>query len=340
MSSILISKPKLPDGWIDWAVGEAHVVRDKFLDTFGFNQLPYKACPQSCSYPVATGYEPLVKLLEDKHQAPVIITNGAKQALGASFYALRKLIGCNRLGMRSPYWALIPPIAAAHGLKCNLNNEVGYDCYLSIAPNNPDGYISANYESIATIAEKHKSIGVPFVHDAAYYTSVYLPDDFVLGPVGDMQIFSVSKMYGLSGLRLGYIVVHNSDYYKVLQEYIEMMTVGVSMPSQIIFHEMLSEVVAKPELERRFVVESRDALYKAKFLTRLLPKDVLGVPDHVEHIPGVFGWFDVGPKCDFKKARIHTVDGEMFGDARKVRLNLGLQTDALTEAINRMREQA
>ena len=62
--------------------------------------------------------------------------DGAKQALGAAFYALHKM-GKRILGMRNPYWAAIPPLADMHGLTCSPN----YDCYLAVSPNNPDGHV-------------------------------------------------------------------------------------------------------------------------------------------------------------------------------------------------------
>src|SRR6202000_3518997 len=118
MSDILLAKPKLSADWIDWSVGEPHCVRESLFDVIDPSILTHPSLRERelAEYPSPNGYEPLVKFLEDKHQAPVIITNGAKQALGASFYALQKT-GKTTLGMRSPYWALIPPLAKAHGLE-------------------------------------------------------------------------------------------------------------------------------------------------------------------------------------------------------------------------------
>lgn len=332
MSDLLLAKPKLPEGWIDFSVGEPHVVREKFVSTFGFNKsyFTYTTCKGTCEYPPPNGYEPLVKLLEEKHGAPVVITNGAKQALGAAFYTMKKL-GKSKLGMRTPYWALIPPLAEVHGLQC----VEKYDCYLAIWPNNPDGYIPS-YDYAKYLADYHKRLNIPFIHDAAYYTHTYVPDDYKLGPLGDLQIYSISKMFGISGLRLGYVVIHNTEYYKYIQEYMETMTVGVSTASQIVLYDMLKVMNLQPELNRRFVIESRDELYKAKFLSRLFHKDVLEIPSDVEHVPGMFGWFKVGPRCDFKRARIHAVEGALFGGPGMVRINLGLNAETYTEAIHRL----
>ena len=104
MSHLLLTKPNLPDGWIDVSIGEAHLVRQNLLDIFqisGELELGYLK-DKDLIYPDPTGYQPLVDHLEDKHNAPVIITNGAKQGLGAAFYALKKK-GYGYCGMKSPY---------------------------------------------------------------------------------------------------------------------------------------------------------------------------------------------------------------------------------------------
>jgi hypothetical protein len=90
MSDILLAKPKLDKGWIDCSVGEAHIVRDSLFNTF--NILPYEVpvIDNLFEYQDSQGYKPLVDLLEDKYQAPVIVCNGAKNALGAIFYALKQ----------------------------------------------------------------------------------------------------------------------------------------------------------------------------------------------------------------------------------------------------------
>ena len=118
MTDILLAKPTLPKGFIDVSVGEPHVVREKLKKYFPLDF--YRNGPMSdreYEYPAPTGYQPLIDLLEKKHGSPVIITNGAKQALGACFYALKQM-DRSILGMRTPYWALIPPLAKIHGIEC------------------------------------------------------------------------------------------------------------------------------------------------------------------------------------------------------------------------------
>ncbi len=140
MTDILVAKPKLPEGWVEVSVGEPHLVRDELMSSFDLNKdlSDLNLSSAEMSYPHPTGYQPLVKFLEEKHGSPVVITNGAKQALGAVFYALSQT-NKNKIGMRLPYWALIPPLARMHGLDCVYDNFG--DAYLCLAPNNPDGFI-------------------------------------------------------------------------------------------------------------------------------------------------------------------------------------------------------
>src|SRR5271165_2317037 len=120
MSNLFLAIPKLDASWIDLSVGEAHIVRDALFNTLDLNRSQNKPMIDlhtfnKCEYQPPTGYQPLVKFLENKYQAPIVITNGAKNALGAVFYALHKM---NKpiLGMRKVNWALIPPLVQTHNL--------------------------------------------------------------------------------------------------------------------------------------------------------------------------------------------------------------------------------
>lgn len=330
MDYCLSSKPKLSPDYIDFSVGEATIIKEALFQAFPIFSSSLCHLNDKTCYPPLNGYAPLVKLLEDTYQAPVIITTGAKQALGAVFYSLHKL-GKKTLGQYNPHWPLIEPLAN----HCGLSVKNGYDCYLAIAPNNPDGYLPDS-NTLSTIAINHTRLNIPFIHDAVYYTDVYMPRGYNLAPIGDVQIFSASKMFGLSGLRLGWAVVHNHDYYNLIQDYIEMTTVGVSIASQDFLLKLLQEIRNEPVKNKAFVDGAREKLYIAKALMKTIRPDVLDVPANITDIPGIFAWCGVGKKCNFDKAKIHTVSGELFGDKSKVRLNLGLPTSVLLKAIERL----
>ena len=80
MNDVLVSKPKLEEGFIDVSVGEPHIVRERLSLYFDLSFIGMYSSPKWMEYPNSAGYQKLIQLLEDKHGSPVIITNGAKQA--------------------------------------------------------------------------------------------------------------------------------------------------------------------------------------------------------------------------------------------------------------------
>ena len=328
----LLAKPVLPPDWIDVSVGEPHIVREHLMDVFdiGVYDLPKK--DHMYEYPPPNGYKPLVQLLEEKHKKPVIITNGAKQALGACFYALHKM-GKNKYTMRTPYWALIPPLATIHGLE--FVTDCPYDSYLMLAPNNPDGYLDS-LDYCEEFAETLHEQDIPLIHDAAYYTPIYTPDSHPLKAFGDVQIYSISKMFGLSGLRIGYVVCPNQEFYKLILEYMEAMTVGASIVSQIFLHDLMNRMKGYPTLMGSFEGRSKMSLDESKKLITQVDPEVLEVPADVVMSNGMFGWFKTGPKFDQTKAKINFIDGALFGVPGMVRMNLAFNSNQMTEIVKRL----
>lgn len=334
MSEILLAKPKLPEGWIDVSVGEPHIVREILLETFPDATDLSEGFPvvdRMHEYPSPAGYQPLVEFLTAKHGAPVVITNGAKQALGASFYALKKM-GRGVMGMRTPYWALIPPLANMHGVQCvDLHNN-HWDGCLCLSPNNPDGYV----EDLRVLHRECRRQNKPLIHDAAYYTHSYLPTHHDLTAHGDVRIYSISKMLGLSGLRLGYAVCPNPEFHRYIQEYMEAMTVGVSILPQIFLNGLMRTMDYQPALTRDFESMSFEELRQNKDMMTQVDPEVLEVPLDYQFTPGMFGWFKMGPKCDFTKARINAIDGALFGAPGMVRMNLAFDSRRMTEIVERL----
>jgi len=337
MSDILLAKPNLPPDWIDVSVGEPHLVRDNLIKVFQLEEELKigHLTTDGLRYPYPTGYQPLVKLLEEKHHAPVIITNGAKQALGAVFYALKKL-GYDQCGMKHPYWALIPPLAEMHGVKMTEPYEQYKYPHLLLSPNNPNGHCESP-EEMVELSKKYKENNMPLIHDAAYYTPIYLPSSHTMPAIGDVQIYSISKMLGLSGLRVGYAVCPNLEFYKLIQAYVEAMTVGVSIAAQTWLFDLLDRRMRSfPTLVQRFEGISWLDLERNKKLCLGIDPEVLEIPSNLPSIPGMFGWFKVGPKANFTKSKINFIDGALFGVPGMVRMNLAFDEATMKEIVNRL----
>lgn len=338
MSDILLAKPVLPPGFLDVSVGEPHVVREILDEVFDLHPYDLPDLKHMHEYPPPHGHEPLVRLLEQKHGAPVVITNGAKQALGAVFYALKEM-GKTSVGLPPPYWALLPPLMKIHGIEL-VAHDIPADAQLMVHPNNPDGWMPKE-QDLADDLKLFASTGVPVIHDAAYYTHTYLPSDHALPAIGDVQIYSISKMLGLSGLRIGYAVCRNPDFYRLITSYVEHMTVGASMFSQIFTHDLMNRMRAYPTLTSNFEGRSFAALQESKKIMMQINPEVLEVPANLLDIPGMFLWAKVGPKANFEKAKINVIKGDLFGGyADYVRINLAFNARTMQEIVNKLNEAA
>jgi aspartate/methionine/tyrosine aminotransferase len=332
MTEILLAKPKLPSDWIDLSVGEAYVVREALLSIFDITACDLFDPQRIFDYQDPQGYKPLVQLLEDKYRAPVIITNGAKQGLGAVMFALAQM-GKSNLGMHTPYWALIPPLMKAHGLNYSPEDLNGMDSYLCVAPNNPCGHMP----DLKSMSEAFKERGIPFIHDAVYYNHIYLPSSVPLQQYGDVQIYSSSKSFGLSGLRVGWLVCPNTEFYKLAQYYMETMTVGVSIVSQIFLYNLLNRMRGYPTLTDNFENCAAEALRRAKEIILQVDPEVLEIPPNLPDLPGMFLFCKEGPRANFEQAKINIARGEHFGAPGFIRMNLAnnvLQTQEIVRRLN------
>jgi aspartate/methionine/tyrosine aminotransferase len=335
MNDILLAKPNLPHGYLDLSAGEPHIIRECLEKTFSLH--PYTIPNETgiWEYPFPNGNPDLVRILEDKHKAPVVICNGAKQGLSGVFYVLKEM-GRLSIGLQNPHWALLPPLIKMNRL-LQAEDLLGGDVSLLVSPNNPDG-ATLTEEEVKKLSDNCKERGRILIHDAAYHSHSYLSETHLLKPIGDVQVFSASKLLGLSGLRIGYVVCHNKNFYQPLCEYMETMTVGVSNISQLFLRDLLTRMYAYPTLTEKFQGLSFMALEKAKTIIKDVDPEVLEVPKDFEKTNGMFGFFKKGTKADFEKAKLHVADGKHFGMEGYVRLNLAFGEDKMKEIVKRLNE--
>jgi aspartate/methionine/tyrosine aminotransferase len=324
-----LQKVILGPDWIDLSFGEPKVVMHALfrqLNRFGdpFKMPTIHDLPK-WEYQPAAGKPDLISILEKKYDAKVVICNGAKQALGAAMYAFKRH-GCRNIYYDSPYYPANPGIAEAVNL--TWADAESAESYLITSPNNPDG---RNYSNLDLVNWRYKG---PMIHDAAYYTDIYLPDDQITLPLGHIQVFSMSKMYGLSGLRIGYAVVHNEVYYRDMVDYMEMTTAGVSTASQDIARNIELFFRDNPSYYKEFCREARASIALARKELERLDPDVL------ELVPcqsnSMFGWFKAGPALDNKTAKVHILPGEIFGRPGYMRMNIAHPPEVIREAVDRL----
>ncbi len=325
-----LQKVLLGPDWIDLSFGEPKVVMDALfrqLNRFGDPfKMPTLYDLPKWEYQPAAGKPDLVKILEEKYGEKVVVTNGAKQALGAALYAFRKS-GCNALYYGRPYYPANPSIADSVGFT-GCHKESDSDCALLTSPNNPDGGWIKTVDIISSRQQK------PTIHDAAYYTDIYIPDGEIALPLGSIQVFSMSKMYGLSGLRIGYAVFHNDKYYQDAVNYMEMTTAGVSTASQDIARNIELFFRDNPSYYKEFCREARASIALARKELEKLDPDVLElVPCQTN---SMFGWFKKGPALDNKAAKVHILDGALFGQPGMMRMNIAHPPEVIRDAVERL----
>lgn len=326
MAKILLAQPILKDNsWTDLSVGEPHIIRDILLDK-ELHDVEYympRMKAQDFIYPSPCGYQPLVDFLERKYNAKVVITNGAKQGLGAAFYAAKKM-GSETIGMKTPHWALLPPLAELHGVQIVFHSGDNLQrTELVVSPNNPDG----SMEDLDAYYSKCQANGSLMIHDGAYYTGIYT--DVEKKVHGDVQVFSVSKMLGLSSLRIGYVLCQNEKMYEHIQYYMEHMTVSVSRMPQMFMLNVLNDL-DMPAFEAKCF----QALETNKNLARKIHPSILELPK--ENLPGMFLWAKLKNKEAFEKAKLYIIDGEPFGNQDYIRINLAFSEEKMLDIVNRL----
>lgn len=316
-----MARTRLPADFIDLGIGEPHYLRDVVTAVHDVREFRFDTMPRVWEYAPPTGYDPLVRALEERHGAPVVVTIGAKHGIFAALHALH-CEGVRSVSYRTPYWASFPFMMERAGMRSVLDGGVA-DAHLLVMPNNPDGYVTDPASARAT--------GKPLIHDAAYYTKSYLPEGTEVEAIGDMQVFSASKMYGLSGLRLGWVVCHEPRYRDAVASFVEATTAGVSTASQRVLLSIVAAEAENPTMRDIYQAEMRRHLAWAQSAIRTIHPDVLTPVSTL----GMFGWCRKGPKFDPNAAKVAVMEGAAFGDPTMVRLNLAVAPAQLEEAIER-----
>lgn len=172
--------------------------------------------PADSRYPAFGGDDQLIELIRKTNlnaKEHIVVTNGAKQAILAALYALKSGNMDPWAYFRPPYWPSYPTLLKLVGVSQASEREKG-DLNIVTSPNNPDG---------------GESIEDCDLWDAAYFHPVYRASAV---PNCRISVWSIAKMYGLSGVRVGYATTSDAYLADKMREYIEITTSGVSNDSQ------------------------------------------------------------------------------------------------------------
>lgn len=322
----------LPPGWLDLGIGEARLVRRALERTLGVDFL-LRSDDSELDYQPVQGNASLLDEAERLHRAPCVATVGAKQGVYAAL-TVAKQRGCRRVGMRDPAWPPLVHAAQQIGLEVVLCEPTAgrFDCFLLVSPNNPDGRIHTPDE-LETIEAYLRADGKFLIHDAAYACKPYTHAP--LAPVGDVQLVSVSKRFGLSGLRVGWAVARDEDVVSELQDAVETMSAGVCGTAQGAVAKLLRRLRLNPRLTALYEEECAVDYALSRKASLAFNPDVL----RVDGLPsGAFAWCVKGSKYNPEKLKAKLVDGAAYGHPTHVRVNLVGDVEDVRELARRTHE--
>ncbi len=326
----------------------------------------YSGAIRPCAYPPGDGIRELRGVIADKVRREngidvtpdeVIITNGAQQGLFISM--LTVLDPGDEILIPNPGFVAYEPIARVIGaipkhypvyeenrfkpIVDNIEKLITEKtkAILINTPNNPTGavYPRKVLEEIAELAINHDLV---IISDEAYEKFVYDGEHVSIASLGDevrrrtLTIFSFSKTYGMTGLRLGYVVAP-AEVIKHMMKLVLYNTAGVCAPIQI-------AGIAAIRYCDRYV---RDIINEYKRRRDYAYKRLLEIPDISCVKPeGAFYIFpNIGKYGDSAKvssyllseARVGVVPGKAYGSLGEYHVRMYLaKIELLGEAIDRM----
>ena len=213
-------------------------------------------------------------------------------------------------------------------------------------PHNPTGAVAerATLQAIAEIAEKHNLI---LVSDEAYEHVIFDGQQHVsLGSLPAAQertisVFSMSKTYAMSGLRLGYLVIKDATSLERVKKLVRCTINGVNSATQ---HGAVAALNGPQEATRRMALEyqsRRDVLFEAlkgcACLEPFQPRGAFFLWARItEAWPGYNGKRDDWSLTDYliDKAAIGSTPGTAFGAAGTdhIRFSFSCATAQVEEA--------
>ena len=320
-------------------------------------------------YTAGAGIKPLreamFRKLREANRLPlesfndVVVTNGAMHALYVAFRAL-----CDpgdEIIMPDPTWTeTADNVSLAGGMPVRAPLRApGYHYTADViapfitprtraivvnSPHNPTGMVMtrAEIEGIVRLAERH---GIWVLSDEAYEHVLFDGREHVsagaLGYPKVLSVYSFSKSYAMSGLRLGYAAAHDPRLIGRMAKLVRCTTNGVNSATQVAAVAALTgpqDAIAAmtAEYQRR-----RDALWEGLKEVRLLhavrPEGAFYLWAKIDEAWSGFegkrgGWAMTDYLID--KAGIGSAPGEVFGPsgAGHVRFAYSCSTDQVVEA--------
>jgi len=289
----------------------------------------------------------------------VLVTVGA---IEANYNAIHTLLQPgDEMAIMLPNYMQIWGVAKNHGLKINpfhLCEADGWQVDLDelkqtvtpqtklIAvcnPNNPTGYILTQ-EEMNAIIRAAESVGAWILSDEVYTGAERIKNEETPSFFGRydkvIAVGSMSKAYGLPGLRVGWAVGPKDITEKIWRRH-EYITLSTS-----IFSNNLAALALSGNVRPRIIHRSREYIRKGFPLLQQWieeQKDTFQmVPPQAAAIAFVRYQLDINStdlaNKFIQEKSVLIVPGDHFGMDRFIRISYGLPQDYLTEALNRIQE--
>ncbi len=272
----------------------------------------------------------------DNHNGYVLITNGASQAISAAGYAFNKGkaedYGCidrKQLRIEPPYWGRIPNL-----LKAGFNFDRS-SLVTAVLVNNyylkescPEFVTSPSNPTCKSLTLNPKANFT--ILDSCYNWPQYTT---TRKQSADIELYSMSKLSGFAGLRIGWALVKDKEVYEAMKEYVYLSTIGVSAASQSVAVNVINELVNNEYWLKNSMQELDD---RWALITKTISGKKSVKLDGESR--GMFLYLQV-PEMDLFLSQINTkgTNGLHFGDSTdKVRFNIGCNFDDFEEFIKRM----
>ncbi|MCI0553906.1 MAG: pyridoxal phosphate-dependent aminotransferase [Anaerolineae bacterium] len=298
----------------------------------------------------------------------VVVTNGGMHGLYILFRAL--LDAGDEVILPDPMWTEIAEnvrLAGGKPVPVVIHEGRGYEydpaeieaaitprtraIFLN-TPHNPTGAVTSpeTLNAIAEIAEKHNLM---LISDEAYEHVIYDGSRHVsIGSLPAAQnrtvsVFTMSKTYAMSGLRLGYLAINNPQILERIKKLVRCTINGVNSVTQhgaaaaLNGPQAATRSMAQEYQKRRDILFS--ALEEAPYLKAFKPKGAFYLWARMEpEWPGYNGGNDDWSVTNYliDSAGIGSSPGSAFGPAGDgyIRFAFSCSTDQVEEAAKRLPE--
>lgn len=250
--------------------------------------------------------------IADRH---VVIGSGATQVLLA-LLSVMKNDSFSSAYAKEPFFFRFPQLASSAGLKWVFDKTVG-TVSICTSPNNPDSSVSI--DDTAEILD--------LCYNWPQYTEVKKHDHPVM-------VYSLSKATGHASTRIGWALIKDEVLAKRLESYLEVITGGIPVESQIMAEKVIESQILMPVNNTVFAYGKHVLDSRWEQINKL--KD-LDIPIRIHNSSGMFMWCEVkDPETFLKfKQNVNYLDGTTMGSTEDfIRLNAGCSRDSFEQFVS------